>query len=87
MSQKVEPDGIPEISVTLLCFFMCPFGSILWSDDKSLKLLTTGNFTIPQDTCDNIINDRYNKHLKMPAVEPTEPNKILEKFVDSLNKT
>lgn len=68
-----EQDEIPEINVTLLSFFMYPFGSRLWSDDKSLKILSTDNFIVPQDMCDELINVRYK-------------GDSFDDFVDRLNK-
>jgi hypothetical protein len=76
---SLTEDGIPEVSFTLLQFFVHPYGDKLWSDDQSLKYLTMGNYQIPQDVCTDIMDIKFADFTKIIP-------KTIEEFAEHLNK-
>jgi hypothetical protein len=76
---SLTEDGIPEVSFTLLQFFVHPYGDKLWSDDHSLKYLTMGDYKIPQDVCTNIMDVKFADFTKIIP-------KTIEEFAEHLNK-
>lgn len=84
LTQQITPassteDAIPEVSLTLVSFFVHPYGDKLWSDDQSLKYLTMAEYAIPQDVCTNIMNVRFAEFTKIIP-------KTIEEFAEYLNK-
>jgi hypothetical protein len=60
-----DDDGVPQINLNLRKFFAYPFGDKFWVDDASFQVLADNGYIIPQDICNEIITNRYNKFTQL----------------------
>ena len=60
-----DDDGVPQINLNLRKFFVYPFGDKFWVDDASFQVLADNGYIIPQDICNEIITNRYNKFTQL----------------------
>ena len=60
-----DDDGVPQINLNLRKFFVYPFGDKFWVDDASFQVLADNGYIIPQDICNEIITNRYNKYTQL----------------------
>ena len=66
---------------------MYPFGDKFWVDDASFQVLADNGYIIPQDICNEIITNRYNKFtqlkLNKKSVDFTEFSVFLNQLYEN----
>jgi len=60
-----DDDGVPQINLNLRKFFVYPFGDKFWVDDTPFQVLADNGYIMPQDICNEIITNRYNKYTQL----------------------
>jgi len=82
-----DDDGVPQINLNLRKFFVYPFGDKFWVDDASFQVLADNGYIIPQDICNEIITNRYNKFtqlkLNKKSVDFTEFSVFLNQLYEN----
>jgi len=82
-----DDDGVPQINLNLRKFFAYPFGDKFWVDDASFQVLADNGYIIPQDICNEIITNRYNKFtqlkLNKKSVDFTEFSVFLNQLYEN----